>query len=164
MPTYTELVDADLAVQKPIRSASFGLRIADALRVLAALGGTLDLGGSDDVGVVLEGSPPDWTPARGVREYLLDGDDLAGLDLDAVVYIRSSPTSPAPEVQWRLRNTDDNTNAAIGDATTSIVRERQIETVTLASGQKWYRLEVIGADGGESPFCYGYLRIRKVPA
>jgi hypothetical protein len=135
------------------------------LIVLGYLGGVMDLGGSDDVGVS-SGSPPAWQPVRAVRHYELEGDELGGLTLQVVAYSRIAPGSPvgspAPTVQWRLRNVTDSANAALGTAHSSETATEEVKTVTLAAGTKTYRLEVFGDIG--ALFAWGYLRFRKVPA
>jgi glycerol-3-phosphate dehydrogenase len=69
-------------------------------------------------------------------------------------------------VNVRVRNTTDSTNAgaiAGASAATTVTRE-VITALTLASGIKTYRLEVTGSDALNGVYCWGYLRLRKVPA
>lgn len=117
-----------------------------------------DLGGSEDVGIITGAAT--WQPVRGYREFLLNGDSLGGLTLDLVAFYKTS--NVATSVQVRLRNVTDSTNAALGSASASTTVVKEAVTVTLAAGDKNYRLEVLG-DATNHVFGWGYLRFRKVP-
>lgn len=138
-------------------------RIRQALNVFGYIGGIWDLGGSEDVGI-MQGSPVDWYPVRKAQPYELNGDELGGLTLQVIVTSKLGVAGSPATMQWRLRNTTDGSNAAIGDAHSETEATTQTKTVTLASGVKSYRLEVTGSDAGVEALCWGYLRFRRVPA
>lgn len=142
-------------------------KIRQDLNVLAYAGVILDLGGSDDVGLLFDGSPADWQPVRGYRDYELQGNELGGMTLQAVVFTRLGAVgagSPPPTVQWRLRNVTDSLTAATGTAHDETTIQRDVQTVTLQATAKTYRLELFCEDPTLDCFGYGYLRVRKVPA
>lgn len=146
-----------------IAGDKWGYQTADKARqdidLLAYCGMHVDLGGSEDVGIVT--GVATWQPVRAYREVLLNGDSLGGLTLDLVAFYKTS--NAATQVQVRLRNTTDNSNAALGTASPSTSVVPETITVTLASGDKTYRLDVLG-DATNEVFAWGYLRFRKVPA
>lgn len=129
-----------------------------ALDQLAYNAGHYDLGGSDDVSVM----SASYVPAVGVRELTLDGDTLGGLTLDLVVWTRT--TNASGSVTVRLRNVTDSSTAATSTTITSTTLTKETISVTLASGPKVYRLEIIGGSATYSVFGYGHLRFRKVAA
>ena len=130
-----------------------------ALDQSAYVGGSpLDLGGSDDVGLL----SASYVPVVGYHELLIDGDTLGGLTLDAVVYYRTEHASGSVTV--RVRNTTDSTTAATGTTSTSTSWTKETLTLTLASGPKVYRLEVIGGSASYAVYGYGEFRLRKVAA
>ena len=140
----------------------FGYQTADKARqnddLLAYCGFHGDLGGAEDVGIITGAAT--WQPVRTYREFTLNGDSLGGLTLDLVAFYKTSNAATA--VQVRLRNITDSTTAATGTSSTSTTVVKETITVTLASGDKNYRLEVVG-DATNYVFAWGYLRFRKVP-
>jgi hypothetical protein len=133
------------------------------LVVLGYLGNVLDLGGSDDVGLLMV-SPPAWDAVRGYRQYDLTKEELQGLTVEAVVYLRVGAVSPpATSVQARVRDVTNGANAAISSASTSQSVASETLSVTLSAGAASYRLEIIGSDGAAEVYAWGYLRFRKVP-
>ena len=140
----------------------FGYQRAEIIRqdldLLAYCGSHLDLGGSEDVGIITGAAT--WQPVRTYRDYTLNGDSFGGLTLDLVAYYKTS--NVATNVQVRLRNTTDSSNAALGAISASVTVVKETVTVTLASGDKNYRLEVLG-DATNHVAAWGYLRFRRVP-
>ncbi len=151
-PKSTAVVDGDLFTHVE------GEKLRQDLDLLAYCGDKSDLGGSDDVGLLTAS----FVPVIGYRDFVLNGDSLGGMTLEAVVYYRTEVA--ATTVQVRLRNITDNSNAAAGavSGVTSITKETL--TLTLASGDKTYRLEITGSDAVDAVYGFGYLRIRKVPS
>jgi hypothetical protein len=121
-------------------------------------GSPLDLGGSDDVGILSAA----YVPVIAPHELTIDGDVLGGLTLEANVYYRTENASGSVTV--RVRNVTDSTNAATGTTSISTTLTKETLTLTLASGPKVYRLEVIGGSATYAVFAFGELRLRKVPA
>lgn len=111
------------------------------------------LGGAE-IGVITGAAT--WAPVPGYIEQTLNGDALDGLTLNLVVWSYTSDASTA--VQLRLRNVTDSTNAATSTSHsgTSATKET-ISTVTLASGVKVYRLEILG---GAAHHVYGWGHIK----
>ncbi len=140
----------------------FGYQTAEKIRqdldLLAYCGLTADLGGSEDVGIVTGAAT--WQPVRSYREFTLNGDSLGGMTLEAVVFYKTSNAGQA--VQVRLRNVTDSSTAATGTSSTSTSVTKETLTVTLASGDKNYRLEVLGG-ASLDVFAWGYLRFKKTP-
>lgn len=136
-----------------------GENTRQALDMAAYFGMTLDCGGSEDVGIVTGAAT--WQPVRSYRDYTLNGDSLGGMTIEAVVYYKTSDAGQA--VQVRIRNTTDGTTAVTGTSSTSTSVVKETLTVTLASGAKVYRLEVLGG-ASLDVFAWGYLRIYKTPA
>lgn len=129
-----------------------------AIDVLAYNGGHYDLGGSDDVGIM----SASYVPVVGTRELSLNGDTLGGLTLEVVVWTRTSNASGSVTV--RVRNTTDSSTAATSTAVTSTTLTKEAVTVTLASGVKVYRLEIIGGSATIPVYGFGHFRFRKVAA
>ena len=135
-----------------------GENARQALDQLAYNSGHYALGGSDDVGVL----SASYVPVVGYQEFTIDGDTLGGLTLDVVVFTRTENASGSVTV--RLRNTTDSSTAATSATITSTTLTKETVSVTLASGPKVYRLEIIGGSASYAVFGYGYLRFRKVAA
>lgn len=119
--------------------------------------GHYDLGGSDDTGVL----SASYVPVMGCREFSLNGDSLDGLDLDAVLFSRTFNASTT--VTLRVRNVTDSTTAGTSTVNASTNTVKEVVALTLASGVKVYRLEVIGSDALNDVVAWGYLRFRAVP-
>lgn len=120
--------------------------------------GHFDLGG-DERGIL----SASYVAVNGARSYDLNGSSVGGVTLEAVVFYYTADASTTVNV--RLRNTTDSSNAGTitsASAATSVTRE--VFTVTLASGIKTYQLQVTGSDALNGVHCWGYLRLRKVPA
>jgi hypothetical protein len=143
----------------------FGFQKTEILRqdldLLAYCGTLLDLGGSDDVGII-SSSGGTFTPVRGYREYLLNADSLGGLTLDVVMFYRTS--SAGTSVQLRVRDTTSPATLATGTSSTSTTLVKETVTVTAWSGDKDIRLEIASGNTNAEVFGYAYLRFRKVPA
>lgn len=129
------------------------------LDLLAYCGLTFDCGGSQDVSVVTGAAT--WQPVRAYRDITLNGDSLGGMTIEAVVYYQTSNAGQA--VQVRIRNTTDSSTAATGTSSTSTSVVKETLTVTLASGAKVYRLELLGG-ASLGVFAWGYIRAYKTPA
>lgn len=162
--TFTPMTaNTDLTTITPYTNGSkFGYQDAEWARqdldVLSYIAGHLDLGG--DERPILSAS---YVPVNGFRSYDLNGDSLGGMTLEAVIFYYT--TNAATTVNVRVRNTTDSSNAgAIAAASASTSVQREVVTLTLASGVKTYRLEVTGSDAANGVYAWGYLRIRKVPA
>ncbi len=141
----------------------FGYQTAEKIRndidICAYIAGHLPLGGNESGGI----ESASYLPVNSYMSYDLDGAQLGGMTLEAVVFYYTS--NAATTVRVKVRNTTDSTDAAITaavSAATTITRE--VLTVTLASGIKTYRLEVTGSDALNPVYAWGYLRLRKVPA
>jgi hypothetical protein len=128
------------------------------LDVLSYLVGHLDLGGDEQA--ILSSS---YVAVNGARTYDLNGDTLGGMTKEAVVYYYTS--NAATTVNVRVRNTTDSSNAgAISGASAATTVTREVITLTTASGIKTYQLQVTGSDAVYPVYCWGYIRIRRVPA
>lgn len=127
--------------------------------MMAYLGAGWDLGGEETTGLLT--GVATWMAVSGAREFTIDGDNLGGLTLEVVLHYYT--TSAATAVQLRVRNTTDSTTAATGTSSTSTTLVKEVVTVTMASGNKVYRLEALG-DATNPVIGWGYLRLRKVPA
>jgi hypothetical protein len=121
-------------------------------------GSPLDLGGSDDVGIL----SASYVPVVEPRELTIDGDVLGGLTLEVVVYTRTESASGSVTV--RVRNITDSSTAATSATITSTTLTKEVLTPTLASGAKVYRLEIIGGSASYAVYGFGEFRLRKVPA
>ncbi len=133
-------------------------KIRNDLDIAGYLGGHLDLGG-DERGIL----SASYTGVNGARSFDLNGDSLGGMTLEAVVFYYTANASTTVNV--RVRNTTDSSNAGtIAGASAATTVTREVVTLTLASGIKTYRLEVTGSDALNGVYCWGYLRLRKVPA
>jgi len=132
-------------------------KIRQALDMALYLAGHLDLGG--DERAILSAS---YVPVNGARTFTLDGDKDGGLDVEAVLFYYTS--NAATTVTARVRNVTDSTTAGTSatSAATAVVTEAL--AITLASGNKVYQLQVIGSDALNPVYCWGYLRLHKVPA
>jgi hypothetical protein len=119
----------------------------------------LNLGGMD-IGIVTGAAT--WAPVPGYQELTLDGASLGSLTKDLVVWSYTSNASTA--VQLRLRNVTDSTNAATSTSiTTTTATKETVASVTLASGVKVYRLEILGG-AADHVYGWGHLRLRTTPA
>lgn len=119
----------------------------------------IPLGGSEGTAVVTGAAT--WAPVAGYLPISLNGDALGGLTLQAVVVSKTESASQA--VQWRVRNVTDSSNAALGTSITATTATEETATVTIASGTKSYRLEVLGgATYGVT--AWGLLRFRAIPS
>lgn len=133
-------------------------KIRNDMDIAAYIAGHLDLGG-DERGIL----SASYVPVNGYRSFDLNGDSLGGMTLEAVVFYYTDNASTTVNV--RVRNTTDSSNAAtITAASAATTVTREVVTLTLASGIKTYRLEVTGSDALNGVKCWGYLRLRKVPA
>lgn len=130
-----------------------------ALDMALYLAGHIPLGGSEGTAVVTGAAT--WAPVPGYLPISLNGDTLGGLTLQAVVVYKTENAGQA--VQVRIRNTTDSSNAATGTSSTATTPTEETLTLTLASGVKTYRLEVLGgATYGVA--AWGYLRLRTIPS
>ena len=133
-------------------------KVRNDLDIAAYLCGHLDLGG-DERGI----SSASYVAVNGARTYDLNGDSLGGMTLEAVVFFYTADASTTVNV--RVRNTTDASDAgAITAASGATTVTREVVTLTLASGIKTYQLQVTGSDAVNPVYCWGYLRLRKVPA
>lgn len=137
-----------------------GENTRQALDIAAYCGLSVDLGGSDDVGLLTAA----YLPVIGARDLTLNGDTLGGLTVELVVSSRTADAATAVTV--RLRNVTDGATPTGGTSTPHVSPTLTTETLTptLASGVKVYRLEVIGADALNAVYGYAFLRARKVAA
>lgn len=135
-------------------------KVRQALDQLAYCGAQLDLGGSDDVGII-SSSGGTFTTVRGYREHLLNGDSFGGLTLEAVVFYRT--TNGTTSVQVRIRDATTPATLVTGSSSTSTTIVKEVLTVPTWSGDKDIRLEVASGDTNNPVMAYGYLRFRKVP-
>jgi hypothetical protein len=131
----------------------------EAIDMALYLAGHLDLGGSETSAQVTGAAT--WAPVTSYRAFSLNGDTLGGLTLQAVVYYKTENAAQA--VQVRIRNTTDSSTAATGTSSSSTSVVEETLTLTLASGVKSYRLEILGGDT-YSVAGWGYLRLRAIPA
>lgn len=134
-------------------------RTRQALDLLAYVGDAIPLGGDPSVGFVTGAAT--WEAVNAALAHSIDGDNLGGMTIDLVVTTWTE--NGAQTVQARLRNTTDGSNAAVSSSHSSTSPTTETVSVTLASGVKSYRLEVLGG-ATHAVFCSAYLRIRKVPA
>lgn len=133
-------------------------KVRNDLDICAYLAGHLDLGG--DERPILSSS---YVGVNGARTYDLNDDSLGGLTLEAVVFFYT--TNAATTVNVRVRNTTDGSDAgAIAAASAATTVTREVVSLTLASGVKTYQLQVTGSDASNGVYCWGYLRLRTVPA
>lgn len=129
------------------------------LDVANYVGDHASLGGHASVGYVTGAAT--WEAVDETATFTLNGDNLGGLALEAVVFYKTEDTSQ--DVQVRIRNVSDSTNAALSATSNSLSFVQETLTLTLASGVKTYRLEVLGG-ATYAVFAGGYIRLRKVPA
>ncbi len=119
----------------------------------------LNLGGLE-IGVVTGAAT--WAPVPGYQEMTLNGASLGGLTIDLVCWSYTSSASTA--VQLRLRNLTDSSNAATSTSITATTATKEtVASVTLASGVKVYRLEILGG-AADHVYGWGHLRLRTTPA
>jgi len=141
----------------------FGYQSAEKIRqgldLLAYVGDAIPLGGDPSVGFVTGAAT--WEAVNAALAHLLNGDNFGGMTIDLVVTTWTENAAQA--VQARLRNTTDGSNAAVSTSHSSTSPTTETVSVTLASGNKSYRLEVLGG-ATYAVFCSAYLRIRAVPA
>jgi hypothetical protein len=141
----------------------FGYQSAEKIRqgldLLAYIGDATPLGGDPSVGFVTGAAT--WEAVNAALAHSIDGDNLGGMTIDLVVTTWTQNAAQA--VQARLRNTTDGSNAAVSTSHSSTSPTTEIVSVTLASGNKSYRLEVLGG-ATHAVFCVAYLRVRRVPA
>lgn len=132
--------------------------VRQGLDLLAYVGDAIHLGGIPTCGFVTGAAT--WEAVDEALTFTLQGDTLGGLTLDLVV--TSKTENAAQAVQARLRNTTDGSNAALSTSHSSTSWTQEIVSATLASGNKSYRLEVLGG-ADYAVFATAILRIRKVP-
>ena len=132
-------------------------KIRQALDMALYVAGHLDLGGDE-----WEKVSASYVPVFGARTYTLDGDKLGGLDVEAVLFYYTS--NAATTVTCRVRNLTDGSNAGTSATSASTTVVKEVVALTLASGNKDYQLQVTGSDALNDVRCWGYLRLRKVPA
>jgi hypothetical protein len=134
-------------------------QVRQGIDLLAYVGDVIPLGGDPSVGFVTGAAT--WEAVNAALAHLIDGDNLGGMAADLVVTTWTENAAQA--VQARLRNTTDGSNAAVSTSHSSTSPTTEIVSVTLASGNKSYRLEVLGG-ATHAVFCVAYLRVRRVPA
>lgn len=135
-------------------------QVRQSIDVAMYLGDAIHLGGHASTGYVTGAAT--WEAVAPALAFTLNGDSLGGLTIDLVV--TSWTENAAQAVQVRLRNTTDSANAAISTSHSSTSPTTETVTgVTLASGVKSYRLEVLGG-ADWAVFATAYLRIRDVAA
>ncbi len=133
-------------------------KVRNDMDIAAYVAGHLDLGG-DERGI----TSASYVAVNGSRSFDLNGDSLGGMTLEAVIFYYTADASTT--VNARVRNTTDSSNAGtITAASAATTVTREVVTLTLASGIKTYRLEVTGSDAVNGVYCWGYMRLRKVPA
>lgn len=141
------------ALVRDTSDASYGARWANR-RII------IPLGGSRQTSLPLVGS------VQSAVDYLdveIDGDEFAGLTatLRTEVRTENAGTSITP----RLFNVTDNASAGTGVASTgtqadySGTNQKQSVAVTLASGQKKYRLQGTPQNATDATYVIGYLEI-----
>jgi len=117
------------------------------------------LGGSRQTTLPLVASAQD---AIDYLDVELDGDELAGMTIQARVEVRAGA---ATAVTPKIRNVTDGTDAGTGvscSATNSDysgTNQKQTITVTLAAGVKKYRLQCTPANTTDGTRGIGYLEI-----
>jgi hypothetical protein len=117
------------------------------------------LGGSETTGIITGAAT--WAPVSGVIPYTINGDGYGGLTKQIIVYYRTTNTATA--VQMRLRNLTDSSNAVAGTLySTDTALQTETLTVTLASGAKVYRLEILG-DASNPVIGWGRWNVEVVP-
>ncbi len=121
------------------------------------IGGHYDLGG-DNVAGILSAS---LVQVNSFRQYLLDGDQLGGLTLEAVTWCRT--LNAATSVQLQVWNVDASAQRGLGTVRTDTTPTREVITVTLDSGPAWYDLRIVGGDALNEIYGWGYFRLRLVP-
>lgn len=126
--------------------------------LLAYIGDALPLGGEKSV-AYLTGAAT-WEAVNEALTHVLQGDNLGSMTIDLVV--TSWTENAAQAVQVRLRNTTDSSNAAVSTSHSGTTPTTETVSVTLASGNKSYRLEVLGG-ATYAVFAIALLRIKKVP-
>ncbi len=119
----------------------------------------ISLGGDEGTGQVTGAAT--WVPVTSYLPISINGDSLGGLTLQAVVLYKTENAAQA--VQVRIRNVTDSTTAATGTSSVSTTAVEETLTVTIASGVKTYRLEMIGG-ATYAVTGWGYLRFRAIPA
>lgn len=108
-------------------------------------------------------TPATYQPVLNALTYDLNNDTLGSMTLEAVVFYYSS--NAGTNVNVRLRNTTDGSNAGtIAAQSNATTVQREVITLTFASGIKTYRLEWTADNATNPVFCWGYLRLRRVPA
>lgn len=135
-------------------------KVRNDLDIAAYLCGHFDLGGDERTMTVT--TPATYQAVNGARTFDLNNDNLGGMTLEVVFF--SYTSDGATSVTPRLRNTTDGSTAAQGAAVTATSVTREVVTVTMASGVKTYRLEWTASNTTNPVLCWGYLRLRKVPA
>lgn len=133
-------------------------KVRQALDVFGYQGFTHFLGGSDIAGV----ASSSYVPVHTSCPITLNGDNFGGYTLEAVVFrfTRDAATS----VTCRIYNVTDGSAAVTGSASTSTTAASETLTITMASGNKSYRLECTGSNTTNDVFAWGFLRLRKDPA
>lgn len=108
------------------------------------------LGGSRNIDV----KHSTWANAPGYVDVYLDSTKF-GSTVTARVQVRT--TDAATSVQPRILNVTDGTVAGTGSVTTSTSWESQSITVTLASGAKEYRLQLLPGNGTNGVYGIGSI-------
>lgn len=116
------------------------------------------LGGAESVGYVTGAAT--WEAVDATKEFTFNGDNLGGMTLEAIVFVKTENAAQA--VQARIRNTTDSSNAGLGSSTSSTTLVKEAVTLTMPSGNKIYRLEVLGG-ATYAVFASAYLRIQAIP-
>lgn len=119
----------------------------------------IDLGGSE-IGIITGAAT--WAPVPGYRLHTLNSASLGGLTLSLVMTSYTSNASTS--VQLRLRNVTDSSNAATSTSHAGLTAtDETVTSVTLASGVKVYRLEILGG-ASHHVYGWGHLRLHVTPA
>ena len=134
-------------------------KVRHATDIANYVGDDKPLGGHAAIGYVTGAAT--WEAVAPALTYSLNGDTLGGMTLDLVV--TSWTENAGQAVQVRLRNTTDSSNAAVSTSHSSTTPTAETVTVTLASGVKSYRLEILGG-ATYAVFAQAVLRMRKVAA
>lgn len=119
----------------------------------------IDFGGQE-IGIITGAAT--WAPVPGYRLHTLNSASLGGLTLSLVLTSWTSNASTA--VQLRLRNVTDSSNAATSTSITATTpTDETVTSVTLASGVKVYRLEILGG-AAHHVFGWAHLRLAVTPS
>lgn len=161
--TLTPLGAGNVAGTAYTNNTKWGYQSAEKARqgvdVLAYVGDHIPLGGAASAGYVTGAAT--WEAISAAHAFTLNADTLGGLTLDLVVTTWTENASQA--VQVRLRNTTDSSNAGTSTSHSSTSPTTETVSLTLASGVKSYRLEILGG-ATYAVFGIGFIRLRKVAA